>query len=85
MSTAAPTPAVPAVAATVVLVRDGAQGLEVLMVVRHHEIDFARGAAVFPGGKVAPSDQDPRLASPHPSGAQGARRGPGRHQGGSHP
>ncbi|MGK2899710.1 MAG: NUDIX hydrolase [Burkholderiaceae bacterium] len=57
------TPAVPVTAATVVLVRDGAQGLEVLMVVRHHEIDFARGAAVFPGGKVAASDQDPRLAS----------------------
>ena len=56
-------PAVPVTAATVVLVRDGAQGLEVLMVVRHHEIDFARGAAVFPGGKVAASDQDPRLAS----------------------
>lgn len=57
------TPAVPVTAATVVLVRDGAQGLEVLMVVRHHEIDFARGAAVFPGGKVAASDRDPRLAS----------------------
>ncbi len=56
-------PAVPVTAATVVLVRDGANGLEVLMVVRHHEIDFARGAAVFPGGKVAASDQDPRLAS----------------------
>ena len=58
-----PIPAVPAVAATVVLVRDGDQGLEVLLVVRHHEIDFARGAAVFPGGKVAPADRDPRLAS----------------------
>jgi 8-oxo-dGTP pyrophosphatase MutT (NUDIX family) len=57
-----PIPAVPAVAATVVLVRDGDQGLEVLLVVRHHEIDFARGAAVFPGGKVAPADRDPRLA-----------------------
>jgi acyl dehydratase/8-oxo-dGTP pyrophosphatase MutT (NUDIX family) len=55
-------PAVAAVAATVVLVRDGPQGLETLMVVRHHEIDFARGAAVFPGGKLSASDSDPRIA-----------------------
>jgi 8-oxo-dGTP pyrophosphatase MutT (NUDIX family) len=55
-------PAVAAVAATVVLVRDGPQGLETLMVVRHHEIDFARGAAVFPGGKISASDSDPRIA-----------------------
>jgi 8-oxo-dGTP pyrophosphatase MutT (NUDIX family) len=47
-------------AATVLLLRDGAQGLEVLMVVRHHEIDFARGAAVFPGGKVSSADRDER-------------------------
>ncbi len=54
-------PAVAAVAATLVLVRDGPQGLETLMVVRHHEIDFARGAAVFPGGKISASDSDPRI------------------------
>lgn len=56
-------PAVAAVAATLVLVRDGPQGLETLMVVRHHEIDFARGAAVFPGGKISASDSDPRIAA----------------------
>lgn len=56
-------PAVPAMSATVVLVRDAAHGLEVLMVVRHHEIDFATGAAVFPGGKVSHGDRDPQLAS----------------------
>lgn len=54
-----PAQAVPA--ATAVLVRDGPAGLEVLMVVRHHEIDFARGAAVFPGGKAAAADRDDRL------------------------
>jgi len=43
-------------AATVVLLRDGSQGLEVFMVRRHHQIDFAGGALVFPGGKVAPED-----------------------------
>ncbi|WP_418319868.1 NUDIX hydrolase [Piscinibacter sakaiensis] len=56
-----PTIAVPAIAATVVLLRDGIEGMEVLLVVRHHAIDFASGAAVFPGGKVAVSDRDPRL------------------------
>ena len=39
-------------ASTVLIVRDGKNDLEVFMVVRHHEIDFASGALVFPGGKV---------------------------------
>jgi 8-oxo-dGTP pyrophosphatase MutT (NUDIX family) len=46
----------PRPAATVLLVRDGPEGLQVLMVVRHHKIDFASGALVFPGGKVDPED-----------------------------
>jgi 8-oxo-dGTP pyrophosphatase MutT (NUDIX family) len=46
----------------VLLVRDGADGLEVFMVERHHQIDFATGALVFPGGQVDPSDADPALA-----------------------
>jgi 8-oxo-dGTP pyrophosphatase MutT (NUDIX family) len=49
-------------ASTILLVRDGAQGLEVFMVVRHQEIDFASGALVFPGGKLASGDRDPRVA-----------------------
>jgi 8-oxo-dGTP pyrophosphatase MutT (NUDIX family) len=52
----------PRLAATVLLVRDGAHGLEVFMVERHHQIDFATGALVFPGGKVDPGDADSRLA-----------------------
>ncbi len=40
---------------TLVLLRERA-GLEVLMVARHHEIDFASGAMVFPGGKVTEDD-----------------------------
>jgi len=60
----------PVAAATVVLVRDGPQGLETLMVVRHHEIDFARGAAVFPGGKVAAADRDAALRQHAPAGAE---------------
>jgi 8-oxo-dGTP pyrophosphatase MutT (NUDIX family) len=57
-------PAVPAT--TVLLVRpsvdgDAASAPEVFMVVRHHQIDFASGALVFPGGKVDAADFDPRL------------------------
>jgi len=53
--------ATPVPAATMVLLRDGPRGLEVFMVVRHHQIDFASGALVFPGGKVDPQDEDPGL------------------------
>jgi len=42
-------------AATILLVRDH-PSLEVLMVERHHQIDFASGALVFPGGKVSADD-----------------------------
>jgi 8-oxo-dGTP pyrophosphatase MutT (NUDIX family) len=45
-------------AATIMLLRDGPAGLEVFMVVRHHEIDFAAGALVFPGGRVEDADHD---------------------------
>jgi len=48
-------------ASTVLLLREGDPGLEVFMVVRHHQIDFASGALVFPGGKVDPGDSDPAL------------------------
>jgi 8-oxo-dGTP pyrophosphatase MutT (NUDIX family) len=40
----------------VAILRDGASGIEVFMVVRHHQIDFASGAIVFPGGKVDAGD-----------------------------
>ena len=59
MSKARESAATPRPAATVVILRDGREGLEVFMVVRHHEIDFASGALVFPGGKVDPQDVDP--------------------------
>ena len=48
-------------ASTVLIIRDGATGLEVFMGVRHHEIDFAAGALVFPGGKLDKSDFDKKL------------------------
>jgi 8-oxo-dGTP pyrophosphatase MutT (NUDIX family) len=49
-------PVTPVPAATLLLVRDGAQGLEVLMAARHEESGFAAGALVFPGGKVDAGD-----------------------------
>ena len=52
-------PALPA--ATILLVRDR-PAFEVLMVKRHHQIDFASGALVFPGGKIEPGDSDPAWA-----------------------
>lgn len=48
-------------AATIMLLRDGGKGMEVFMVVRHHQIDFASGALVFPGGKLDAGDQNPAL------------------------
>jgi 8-oxo-dGTP pyrophosphatase MutT (NUDIX family) len=49
-------PATPRPAATILLLRDGAAGLEVLMVARAREVDFASGALVFPGGRVEAAD-----------------------------
>jgi 8-oxo-dGTP pyrophosphatase MutT (NUDIX family) len=43
-------------AATVVLVRDGAQGLEVLLARRSSQLAFHGGAWVFPGGRIDPDD-----------------------------
>ena len=50
----------PRSAATLMLARDSAEGIELFMVVRHHEIEFASGALVFPGGSVSQLDFDPR-------------------------
>jgi 8-oxo-dGTP pyrophosphatase MutT (NUDIX family) len=67
-------PAVPRPAATAIILRDGSAGLEVFMVVRHHEIDFASGALVFPGGKVDEQDADPAWAELAPSAASAPDR-----------
>ena len=51
----------PAIASSsILLVRDRAPGsdLEVLMLERHIETDFAGGALIFPGGKVDEQDRD---------------------------
>jgi 8-oxo-dGTP pyrophosphatase MutT (NUDIX family) len=48
-------------AATVVLARDAAAGLEVLLLRRARSSGFVPGAYVFPGGRVDEQDADPRL------------------------
>ncbi len=45
-------------AATVLLLRDGAANLEVFMERRHIKSDFVGGAYVFPGGAVDPEDSE---------------------------
>ena len=48
----------PPPSATVMLLRDGDEGLEVFMVVRHQRSDVHGGALVFPGGRVDPEDHE---------------------------
>jgi 8-oxo-dGTP pyrophosphatase MutT (NUDIX family) len=54
-------PAQTRLSATILLLRDSHDLLEVFMVERHHKIDFAEGALVFPGGKTEASDAAPEL------------------------
>jgi 8-oxo-dGTP pyrophosphatase MutT (NUDIX family) len=56
-TTAAPTPARPA--ATLVLLRDQAGALEVLLARRQSTLAFHGGAWVFPGGRIEPGDHAP--------------------------
>lgn len=60
-SSGATAPAVPA--ATIVLARAERTGFEIFMVVRHHQIDFASGALVFPGGKIDAQDEAEDVAA----------------------
>ena len=48
-------------AASVVMLRDGAQGLEVLLMRRHSDSSVLGGAHVFPGGKVDAQDSAPEM------------------------
>ena len=54
-------PVTPLPASTVLLLRDGPQGIEVFMEERPTKMDFAAGALVFPGGKVEQADGNPAL------------------------
>lgn len=48
-------------AATVVLLRDAADGMEVLLLKRHRSSGFVPGAYVFPGGRTDAGDATPEL------------------------
>lgn len=58
-------PAVPRVAATVLLVRPGDAGFEVYLLRRRTNLAFAGGMYAFPGGAVDPAD---RTGAPVPGG-----------------
>lgn len=51
-----PVPVTPRPAATIVLLRDGPEGMEVLLMRRNRQAGFVPGAYVFPGGRVDGSD-----------------------------
>jgi glyoxylase-like metal-dependent hydrolase (beta-lactamase superfamily II)/8-oxo-dGTP pyrophosphatase MutT (NUDIX family) len=60
-------------AATVVIMRDSAGGLEVLLTKRPGHLRFMGGASVFPGGALDPADLDPAWEEMSPvSGEQAA-------------
>jgi 8-oxo-dGTP pyrophosphatase MutT (NUDIX family) len=46
-------------AATVILIRDGAEGLETLLLRRNSQLAFHGGAWVFPGGRIEAEDHAP--------------------------
>ncbi len=54
-------PATPRPAATVILLRDGDDAVEVLLMRRHRNSGFVPGAWVFPGGRVDGADSAPPL------------------------
>lgn len=53
----------PVLAATVILMRDTGDKMEVFLGTRSKKVDFASGVLVFPGGKVDKDDYDSRLTN----------------------
>jgi len=68
-------PAVPRPAATVMLLREGRDGVEVLAIRRHEKLAFMGGMWVFPGGSVSPADAAAEVLAriPEPSQSGCAR------------
>jgi 8-oxo-dGTP pyrophosphatase MutT (NUDIX family) len=64
----------PRPAATVLLVRDGSAGVEVLMLRRNLNSDFVGGAYVFPGGSVDSADASLDVGDPDFTDAYASRR-----------
>ncbi|MCU1374191.1 MAG: ADP-ribose pyrophosphatase [Actinomycetia bacterium] len=46
-------------AATVIILRDGPDGIETLLLRKNKKLGFAAGMWVFPGGRLDPEDRDP--------------------------
>jgi 8-oxo-dGTP pyrophosphatase MutT (NUDIX family) len=59
-------------AATVVILRDGDDGLEVLLLRKNKGLGFAAGMWVFPGGRVDPEDIDPERPDDEEAAARNA-------------
>jgi 8-oxo-dGTP pyrophosphatase MutT (NUDIX family) len=57
-----PPPLTPRPAATVMLVRDSAEGIAVFLMRRHSRMEFAAGVMVFPGGGVDDRDRNAEIA-----------------------
>ncbi|HVT67056.1 MAG TPA: NUDIX hydrolase [Trebonia sp.] len=68
------TPAVPRDAATVMVLREAAGDIQVLMLRRTAAMRFAPGAYVFPGGSVDPADYDADIGWHGPSPAEFGER-----------
>lgn len=62
------TPVDPRPAAALIPLRDGADGLELFMIERHHALRFAPGAMVFPGGLLEAADHAPHWRGLWPGG-----------------
>ncbi|MCY3678100.1 MAG: NUDIX hydrolase [Gemmatimonadetes bacterium] len=69
------TPAVPHPSATVVLMREGEGGPEVLLLRRNRATGFVPGAYVFPGGRVDAADGEDALAERWDGLTRGAAAG----------
>ena len=65
-------PAEPRDAATVVVLRDAAAGLEVYLVKRSRAVDFMAGAHVFPGGRLDPADSSLEACAVRETGEEAA-------------
>jgi 8-oxo-dGTP pyrophosphatase MutT (NUDIX family) len=67
-------PAVPRDAATIVVVRDGEEGIEAFLMRRQTSMAFAAGMYVFPGGGLSPSDIEHDVPWAGPDAAEWGRR-----------
>jgi 8-oxo-dGTP pyrophosphatase MutT (NUDIX family) len=63
-------PVVPRPAATVLLLREGRDGVEVLLIRRHEKLAFMGGMWVFPGGSVCAADASAAALARIPSQSQ---------------